>query len=111
MSAGVRSAATLPSRARSGGGVRSRDRVGDAVLYGLCVLASLLAIIAIVAIAYQVFSGASSAISHFGLGFLVHSTWMPNTGVFGAAVLLYGTAVSSFMALLLATPIGISIGL
>jgi phosphate transport system permease protein len=83
------------------------------MLYGLCGLASLLAIIAIVAIAYQVFSGASPAISRFGLGFLVHATWTPNigAGVFGAAVLIYGTAVSSFMALLLATPIGISIGL
>jgi phosphate transport system permease protein len=61
-----------------------------------------------------VIHGASPAISRYGLGFLVHATWMPNTGVsgvFGAAVLLYGTAVSSFMALLLATPIGISIGL
>jgi phosphate transport system permease protein len=91
--------------------VRSADRIGDGVLYGLCMFASLLAVAAIGAIAYQVISGASASISRFGLGFLAHSTWKPNFGIFGAATFLYGTAVTSFGALLLAVPIGISIGL
>jgi phosphate transport system permease protein len=41
----------------------------------------------------------------------VHSTWRPNFGIFGAGTFLYGTAVSSFGALLLAVPLGVSIGL
>jgi phosphate transport system permease protein len=84
------------------------------VLYGLCVLASLLAVVAIGEIAYQVFHGAGPAISHFGLGFLVHTTWKTNfgaVGIFGGGTMLLGTAVSSLMALVLAAPIGISIGL
>jgi len=87
------------------------DRIGDLVLRGLCTLAALLAIVAILAIAHQVISGASPAISKFGLGFIGHTTWNPVTGVFGAGVALYGTAVTSAMALLLATPLAISIGL
>lgn len=63
------------------------------------------------AIAYQLITGASQAMSRFGLGFLAHSEWKPNFNVFGAASLLYGTAVTSAGALLLAVPIGISIGL
>jgi phosphate transport system permease protein len=98
-------------RAGSGGRARSSGRIGDGVLYGLCALAALAAATVLILIAYEVTHGASSAISHFGLGFLVHSAWKPNFGVEGAAVLLYGTAVSSFTALLIATPIGISIGL
>lgn len=90
---------------------RSLDRLGDVVLYGLCTLAALLTVSVIVAIAYEVLSGAGEAISHFGLGFLIHSQWVPNFNVFGAAALIYGTAVTSLLALLLSVPIGISIGL
>jgi phosphate transport system permease protein len=100
----------------TGVGVRLRGaspagRFGDGVLYGLCVVASLLAVVAIAVIAYQVINGASTAISRFGLGFLFHTTWKPNFDVFGAGSLLYGTLVSSLMALVLATPIGVAIGL
>jgi phosphate transport system permease protein len=74
-------------------------------------LASLLAVVTIAAIVYKVLDGASLSISHFGLGFLTHTAWKPNFGIFGAGVFLYGTAVTSLAALLLATPIGVSIGL
>jgi len=101
----------MPASGHRRGGRRALDRIGDGSLYGLCVLASLLGVAAIVAIAYQLINGAGLAMSQFGLGFLVHSEWKPNFNVFGAASLLYGTAVTSLGALLLAVPIGISIGL
>jgi phosphate transport system permease protein len=87
------------------------DRLGDGALRALCLVASLLACVLILVIAYQLIHGSSLALSHFGLGFLVHSAWKPNFDMFGATTLLYGTAVSSLMALALATPIAISIGL
>jgi phosphate transport system permease protein len=87
------------------------DRAGGGVLYGLCALASLLGVAVIAAIAYQLINGASPAISQFGVGFLTHSEWKPNFNIFGATPLLYGTAVTSLGALVLAVPIGISIGL
>lgn len=90
---------------------RSIDRAGDGALYGLCALASLLGVAVLAAIAYQLITGASQAVSRFGLGFLTHSAWKPNFNIFGAASLLYGTAVTSVGALVLAVPIGISIGL
>ena len=108
----IRSVSALPGNARfHHHRRRSADRVGDGVLYGLCLLAALLAVLAIGAIAYQVIHGASSSISRFGLGFLVHTTWKPNFGVFGAGAFLYGTAVTSIVTLLLAVPIGVSIAL
>lgn len=90
---------------------RSADRFGDGLLYGICAFAALLGLVLILAIGYQVVHGAEPAISKFGLGFLVHTTWQPNFGVFGAGSLLFGTIVSSFMALLMGAPIAIAIGL
>ena len=81
------------------------------MLRGVCALAVLLMLAVMVEIAYQVFSGAGSAFSKFGFGFLVHSAWEPNFGVFGSTVMIFGTLVSSAMALLIATPLGIAIAL
>src|SRR4029077_14799807 len=46
-----------------------------------------------------------------GLSFLWHTVWDNNKGIFGAGTLLYGTAVTSAMALLIAGPLGIAIAL
>lgn len=74
-------------------------------------LAALLAIAVVAGIVYEMAHGASLAIGRLGLGFLGHTAWQANFGKFGAAVTLFGTAVSSAMALLLAVPLGISIAL
>lgn len=103
----VRDPRTVRSRSRR----KRADRIGDRLLYGVCLFAALLAIAVLGLIAYEVVNGAGPAISKFGLGFLVHTTWQPNFGVFGAGSLLFGTVVSSFFALLLGAPIAISIGL
>jgi phosphate transport system permease protein len=81
------------------------------VLFGLCALAAVLVGLTLVGIAYQLISNAHPAISRFGLGFLAHTTWAPNFKVFGAAALIYGTVVSSAIALILAAPLGIAIAL
>jgi phosphate transport system permease protein len=100
-----------PAAVRARRRLRIVDRIGDRALYGMCLLAALLVSALLVEIAYQVIHGASASISRFGLGFLTHSAWRPNFGVFGAGTVLYGTAVTTLMALLLAVPIGVSIGL
>ncbi len=102
---------TPQSARRSGRRRKQADRIGDAVLYGVCLLAALLAVAVIVLIGYQVVHGAGPAISKYGLGFLVDTTWQPNFGEFGAGSLIFGTAISSFAALLLGAPIAIAIGL
>ncbi|WP_187369375.1 phosphate ABC transporter permease subunit PstC [Baekduia soli] len=90
---------------------RVNDRLGNSLLRGLAILAALLTCALILEITYQLVSGSRLALSHFGLGFLVHSQWKPNFDVFGATTLLFGTAVSSAMALLIATPVSVAIGL
>jgi phosphate transport system permease protein len=100
-----------PARSRSGDRSRSLDRLGDVALYGVCALAALLAVAALVAIVYMIVHGAVPAISKFGLGFVTETEWQPTFEVFGAGTVLFGTAVTSFFALLLGAPISISIGL
>jgi phosphate transport system permease protein len=90
---------------------KKADRIGDRLLYGICLAAALLAIAVIVLVVYQVVKGAMPSIDKFGLGFLVHTTWQPNFGEFGAGSLLFGTLVTSFLALFLGAPIAIAIGL
>jgi phosphate transport system permease protein len=90
---------------------RLSDRIGDGVLVGLCGFASMIAVVVLVAIAWKVVQGASPAISKFGLGFITDTAWEPNRDIFGAGTLIFGTLVSSFMALAIATPLAIAIGL
>jgi len=87
------------------------DRIGDGILYGLCALAALLGVVLLLLVGYQVVHGASPAISKFGLGFLTHTTWQPNFGVYGAGSVLFGTLVSSLVALAIGGPVAVAIGL
>jgi phosphate transport system permease protein len=87
------------------------DRIGDGILYGVCALAALLGVIVLLLVGYQIVSGAGPAISEFGLGFFAHTTWQPNFNLYGAGSVLFGTVVSSFVALAIGGPIAISIGL
>ena len=87
------------------------DRIGDGILYGLCALAALLSVVVLLLVAYQVVHGAAPAISRFGLGFLTGTTWQPNFNVYGAGTVLFGTLVSSFVALAIGAPIAVAIGL
>jgi phosphate transport system permease protein len=112
MSTPASPAAQVHSRADRSRARRKRaDRIGDRALYCICLAAALLAMVTMVLVAYQVIHGASPAISKYGLGFLTDTGWQPNFKIFGAAPFLYGTVVTSFLALLLGAPIAISIGL
>ncbi len=91
--------------------IRRVDRFGDGLLYGACALAALLGIAVMVGVVYEVVNGAGLAISHFGLAFVTDTKWSVPFEHFGAGVMLYGTLVTSTMALLLAVPLGIAIGL
>jgi phosphate transport system permease protein len=101
----------LPRRPSVFNSRRSSDRIGDGILYGLCALAAILSVVVLLAIIYKVVDGASPAISKFGFSFITDNAWEPNRGVFGARTFIYGTLVSSGMALLIAAPLGIAIGL
>ena len=55
--------------------------------------------------------GAMPSIEEFGLGFLTSDKWNPVTEKFGALASIYGTVVTSFLAMLVAVPVGIGIAI
>jgi len=90
---------------------RARLHFGDLALRGITGAAALTVLIVLIWIAYKVTQQAWDAISTFGLGFLTSSQWNAVTNQYGARDLIWGTAVTSFFALLFAVPISIAIGL
>ncbi len=62
-------------------------------------------------ITVQVAIAAVPAIKQFGLNFLFQSSWNPVKSEYGVWPAIYGTIVSSFIALLIAVPIGIGVAL
>lgn len=87
------------------------DRFGERGFLLVTLAASLLAVGVLVAVAVKVFDLASPAIGRFGLGFLTSQDWNAVTGKFGALDFIYGTAVSSLVALAIAAPISVAIAL
>lgn len=90
---------------------RRAIRVGDLALGSLTLLAALTGVVLVGLITWEVIGAARPAISEYGLGFLTERTWDPVKSVFGALPFLYGTAVTSLGALLLAAPVSIAIAL
>jgi phosphate transport system permease protein len=87
------------------------DRLGDPLLRLLTLLAAALSIAVIGLLVYTVFEQSSESFSRFGLGFLVSKSWDPVHEEFGALSFIYGTAVTSAAALLIAGPMAIAIAL
>ncbi len=65
----------------------------------------------LVAIAYAIFKAAWPALHQFGFGFLTSSEWDVSAGKFGAAPAIFGTLVSSLLALILATPLALGVAI
>ncbi len=60
-------------------------------------------------IAWEVFVAGWPALHKFGFSFFTTSAWDPVNGNFGAAPALFGTLVSSLLALLIATPLSVGV--
>jgi phosphate transport system permease protein len=88
--------------------VRSAPRnLGDRMLRGVLRIAALLLVVLVVAIVVEMLRTAQPAVRTFGWRFLFTSTWDPVAEHFGVVPFVYGTLVSSLLALLLAVPLGI----
>jgi phosphate transport system permease protein len=91
-------------------------RHGDRVFWIITVVFALMVIGLVVAIGVVTYSGSAAARREFGLSFLVGQEWNPvDTDVskasFGAWPAVRGTLLSSAVAVLLAAPIGVGIGI
>jgi len=79
----------------------------DTAFQASLVLAGLGVATVLAGVAWEVLSLSGEALSKGGIGFLTGTTWDPVAEEFGALPALYGTLVTSAVALLIAVPLGI----
>jgi phosphate transport system permease protein len=84
------------------------SRLGDKAFEWLTLGMAMIVILLVFLIGWQLARGSSLAIQKFGFHFLVTSTWDPVAEQFGALPFIYGTLVSSLIALLIAVPLSIA---
>jgi phosphate transport system permease protein len=90
---------------------RRRSTVPDAAFRALTVLFALFVLVLLGGILATLLAGALPALAAFGSGFLVTNVWNPVTEKFGALAPVYGTLVTSAIAMLIATPVAFGIAL
>ncbi len=81
--------------------------IGDRIYRGATTLAALVIPTLLVVVGVEVFLAGWPAFQRAGLSFFTSSRWDPVAGVFGAAPAIYGTLVSSAIALVIATPLAL----
>lgn len=91
--------------ARLGAG---RLRLGDRLFYVLTLLAAVSIVVITGWLVYQLWCFSAESRHAFGWQFLTGSDWDPVAGSFGALPFIFGTIVTSILALLLAVPLGIA---
>jgi phosphate transport system permease protein len=87
----------------------ARPSVGDAVFAIAARVAGLFVLVLLGAIIVELFVGGLPAFIKFGPGFLTSTDWDPVQEVYGAAVPIFGTVVTSAIALVLAVPLSFGI--
>ncbi|KVN29113.1 phosphate transporter permease subunit PstC [Burkholderia pyrrocinia] len=98
---------------RSAGNAQQRapGHFGDFVFGSLARLAAIVTLLLLGGIIVSLIVASLPTIQKFGLGFLWHSEWDPTADTFGALVPIYGTIVTSLIALLIAVPVSFGIAL
>lgn len=97
-----------PVTTRTGLGRHSR---GDVLFRAVLTLAALAIPVLLGFLVWELWIGSALARQRFGVGFITSSAWDPVAGLFGAKPLIYGTLLSSLLALLIAVPLSLGVAI
>jgi phosphate transport system permease protein len=86
---------------------RQRLKGGDPAAHLLTMVVAATVLVLTAALVYQLWIQSAEARQAFGFGFLWTSEWDPNAGKFGALPFVYGTLMTSALALLMSVPLGV----
>lgn len=103
----VQGEARAPGRKNGARAFALRFFSGDEVARTLVTIAAALILLVTVLLVYELWINSHLAREKFGWHFLVTQVWDPNAGQFGALAFMYGTVVTSVLALLIAVPLGV----
>jgi phosphate transport system permease protein len=88
-----------------------RFAVSDAIFRLLTQSAAAFVLVMLGGVAVSLITGSIPAFREFGLDFFTTQTWNPVTEKFGAAAPIYGTLVTSAIAMAIAVPVGLGIAI
>ena len=89
--------------------VLRRLRTSDLVFHGLTRAAAITVLVLLSGVILALIIGSAPALSTFGLSFITTEVWNPVTDQFGALAPIYGTLVTSAIAMLIAVPVGLMV--
>src|ERR1041384_6305582 len=107
----LRDVSAVPGEVGSRAKILDRLRIGDAGFRNLTRLAALAVLIMLGGGVVSLIIGAFPALQAFGFNFLIEERWNPVTERFGAIAPIYGTIVTSFIAMLIAVPVGLLVAM
>jgi phosphate transport system permease protein len=84
-------------------------RPGDAIFAIIARASGIFVLLLLGSLILSLFIGGLPAFRHFGANFLVSAEWNPVKEVFGAGVSIYGTVMTSLLAMILAVPLAFGI--
>src|SRR6202050_1466328 len=87
----------------------SRLKLSDSGFRLLTFGAAVLVLVLLLGVVVSLFIGALPAFREFGVGFLFSDAWSPPKEKFGAAAAIYGTLVTSAIAMAIGVPVGLGI--
>src|SRR5713226_4708175 len=93
----------------NGASVLRRLRTSDLVFHGLTRAAAITVLVLLSGVILALIIGAAPALKTFGLSFITTEVWNPVTDKFGALAPIYGTLVTSAIAMLIAVPVGLMV--
>ncbi|WP_374626600.1 phosphate ABC transporter permease PstC [Pandoraea sp.] len=103
--------AEAPSPLATAGAQRAPSSVGDFIFASLARAAALITLLLLGGIIVSLVISALPSIEKFGFAFLWTKEWDPPADQFGALVPIYGTVVTSIIALIIAVPVSFGIAL
>ena len=87
------------------------DNIGDWLFRNIVAVAGWFVLITLALAAFSMYWGGREAFSEFGWGFLVSTEWDPVREQYGALVAIYGTLVTTAIAMIIAVPVSFGIAL
>jgi phosphate transport system permease protein len=89
----------------------AKQLVYERVFRSATLAAAILVLLILGGVVVSLLRGSWPALSHFGFSFVTREVWNPVTDKFGALAAIYGTVVTSLIAMAIAVPVGFGIAL
>src|SRR5438045_2510024 len=105
-------AETIDSRGQAVALAKARNAViQDSFFFWMTLGSATLVVVLLLGVIVSLVIGAWPALSTFGFGFIWTQTWNPVTEIFGALTPIYGTIITSLIAMIIGIPVSFGIAI